>query len=218
VRFVPSGAGLSEELVISGVVAGPALPEQWGEQGRPVDYFDVKSDLEAILGMAGQPKEFSWEIDHHPALHPGRSARLRRHGIHLGWLGALHPALVKDAGLEEAPILFELAADVLTAATVPRHEALSRFPTVRRDLAIIVARETPVAGLVAAARDAAGVVLREVVVFDIFAGEHIDAGQKSVALGLILQETSRTLTDADVDQIVGGIVQRLAKEFGASLR
>jgi phenylalanyl-tRNA synthetase beta chain len=95
---------------------------------------------------------------------------------------------------------------------------LSRFPTVRRDLAILVARDTPVARLIAAARDAAGAVLREVVVFDIFAGEHIDAGQKSVALGLILQETSRTLTDADADQIVGGVVQRLAKDFSARMR
>jgi phenylalanyl-tRNA synthetase beta chain len=197
---------------------GPVLPEQWGAQSRPVDYFDVKSDLEAILGMVGQPEEFSWATDQHPALHPGRSARLRRRGVHLGWIGALHPGLIKDAGLEEAPVLFELAADVLMAATVPRHQELSRFPTVRRDLAIIVRHDTPVAGLVAAARDTAGAVLREVIVFDIFAGEHIDAGQKSVALGLILQETSRTLTDADVDQIVAGIIQRLAKEFSARLR
>ena len=218
VRFVSSGSGLSEELVLSGVVVGPALPEQWGAQSRPADYFDVKSDLEAILGMVGKPEEFSWAADQHPALHPGRSARLRRRGVHLGWIGALHPGLVKDAGLEEAPVLFELAADVLMAATVPRYQELSRFPTVRRDLAIIVARDTPVAGLVAAARDTAGAVLREVIVFDIFAGEHIDAGQKSVALGLILQETSRTLTDADVDQIVGRIIQRLAKEFSARLR
>ncbi len=218
VRFVPSGAGLSEELVISGVVAGPALPEQWGEQSRPVDYFDVKADLEAILGLVGEPEEFSWTSEQHPALHPGRSARLQRHGAHLGWIGALHPGLVKGAGLDEAPVVFELAANVLMAATRPRHQELSRFPTVRRDLAIIVACNTPVAGLVAAARDTAGAVLRDVVVFDIFAGEHIDAGQKSVALGLILQETSRTLTDADVDQIVGGVVQRLAKEFSARLR
>ncbi len=218
VRFVPSGAGLSEELVISGVVAGPALPEQWSEQSRPVDYFDVKSDLEAILALVGEPDEFSWTTEQHPALHPGRSARLRRHGVHLGWIGAVHPGLVKDAGLDEAPVVFELTATVLMAATVPRHQELSRFPTVRRDLAILVARDTPVARLIAAARDAAGAVLREVVVFDIFAGEHIDAGQKSVALGLILQETSRTLTDADADQIVGGVVQRLAKDFSARMR
>jgi len=218
VRFRPSGPGLSEELVIAGVVTGPALPEQWGEPGRPVDFFDVKSDLEAILRMAGKPEEFNWTAEQHPALHPGRSVRLRRHGKHLGWLGVVHPGLLAETGLDEAPVVFELAAAELMAATVPRFQGLSRFPAVRRDLAILVAGDTPAARLVAAAREAAGAVLREVVVFDIFAGEHIDAGQKSVALGLILQETSRTLTDADADQIVRNIVQRLAKDFRARMR
>jgi phenylalanyl-tRNA synthetase beta chain len=104
------------------------------------------------------------------------------------------------------------------AATMPGYQGLSHFPAVRRDLAVVVAGETPVARLVKAARDAAGAVLREVVVFDIFAGEHIDTGQKSVALGLILQETSRTLTLADADEISGRVVQRLAKDFNAKTR
>jgi len=218
VRFVRSGDLLREELVISGVAAGPALPEQWGERSRAVDYFDVKSDLEAILKVVGEMDEFSWVREQHPALHPGQSARLRRHEVNLGWVGALHPGLASKMGLPETPVVFELAADVLTSSTAPRYREMSRFPAVRRDLAIIVARSTPVARLVAATREAAGAVLREVVVFDIFAGEHIEAGQKSVALGLILQETSRTLTDADVDGIIGGVVQRLAKEFSAKLR
>lgn len=218
VRFVTSGTGLVEELVISGVAAGTALPEQWGEPSRPVDYFDVKSDLEAILGMAGDPDEFSWSADQHPALHPGRSARLRRHGKHLGWIGDVHPGLVKAAGLDAAPVVFELTASVLMAATMSGYQGLSHFPAVRRDLAVVVAGDTPVARLVTAARDAAGAVLREVVVFDIFAGEHIDSGQKSVALGLILQETSRTLTLVDADEISGRVVQRLAKDFSAKIR
>ncbi|MDP2325857.1 MAG: phenylalanine--tRNA ligase subunit beta, partial [Gammaproteobacteria bacterium] len=218
VRFVNSGTGLVEELVISGVAAGTALPEQWGEPSRPVDYFDVKSDLEAILSMAGDPDEFSWSADQHPALHPGRSARLRRHGKHLGWIGDVHPGLVQAAGLDAAPVVFELTASVLMAATISGYHGLSHFPAVRRDLAVVVAGDTPVARLVTAARDAAGSVLREVVVFDIFAGEHIDSGQKSVALGLILQETSRTLTLADADEISGRVVQRLAKDFGAKIR
>jgi phenylalanyl-tRNA synthetase beta chain len=101
---------------------------------------------------------------------------------------------------------------------MPTYRGLSRFPVVRRDIAVLVPRETPVAGLVAAVRDAAGPALREVIVFDIFVGEHIDAAQKSVALGLILQETSRTLTDGDADQIVGGVVRCLARDFGARIR
>ena len=114
--------------------------------------------------------------------------------------------------------MFELAVAGLSIASVAAHAGLSRFPAIRRDLAVLVARETPVAGLVAAVRDAAGTALREVIVFDIFAGEHIDAAQKSVALGLILQETSRTLTDADGDKIVGTVVRRLGFDFGATIR
>jgi phenylalanyl-tRNA synthetase beta chain len=218
VRFTPTASGLDEELVIAGVAAGPAVPEQWAEPARPVDFFDVKSDLEALLAMAGQAGEYVWESGTHPALHPGRSARILRQGQHLGWIGALHPGLVKAVGLEEAPVLFELAANELMAATLSRYGGLSRFPTVRRDLAVLVAANTPVEHLVAAARTSAGPVIREVVVFDIFAGTHVDAGQKSVALGLILQETSRTLTDADVEKIVGGVVQSLARDCGAKLR
>jgi phenylalanyl-tRNA synthetase beta chain len=101
---------------------------------------------------------------------------------------------------------------------LPTYQALSRFPTVRRDLAVLVARNTPVGHLVAAARESAGPALREVIVFDIFEGGHIDAAQKSVALGLILQETSRTLTDDDVEKIVSGVVERLGTEFDARLR
>jgi phenylalanyl-tRNA synthetase beta chain len=218
VRFHPDAAGLAEEVVLSGLALGSAVPEQWGESARPVDFFDVKSDLEAMLAMLGAPQEFDWVADVHPALHPGIAARLSRRGEHVGWLGALHPGLTKQSGLDEAPIMFELAASGLSNVTLAAYQGLSRFPAVRRDIAVLVARATPVAGLVAAVRDAAGPALREVVVFDIFAGEHIDAAQKSVALGLILQETSRTLTDDDGDQIVAAVVQRLAADFGAKIR
>jgi len=218
VRFVPVAAGLMEELVVSGLAAGTADPEQWAALPRPVDFFDVKSDLEAILAGLGDPEEFDWVADLHPALHPGRSARLARRGQHLGWIGNLHPGLTKRSGLEEAPVMFEFTISGLTGATMPAYQGLSRFPVVRRDIAVLVARDTPVAGLVTAIRDAAGPALREVIVFDIFVGEHIDAAQKSVALGLILQDTSRTLTDADTDQIVGGVVRCLARDFGARIR
>lgn len=218
VRFVPAATGLVEEAVLSGLAVGTAVPEQWGEPARPVDFFDVKSDLEAILARLGAPEEFDWVADGHPALHPGRSARLGHRGQHLGWIGAMHPGLTKQFGLDEAPVMFELAVSVLTGAALSAYQGLSRFPTVRRDIAVLVARDMPVAGLVTAIRNAAGPALQEVIVFDIFAGEHIDAAQKSVALGLILQETSRTLTDADADEIVGGVVRCLARDFGAKIR
>ena len=218
IRFLPGPDGLVEEEVLAGLAAGAVMPEQWDSAARPVDLFDAKSDMEAVLGLLGEPQQFEWVADLHPALHPGRSARLRRSGQHLGWLGAMHPVLVKRCGLDEAPIMFELAIAGLSMASLAPYAGVSRFPAIRRDLAVLVARETPVASLVAAVRAAAGPALRDVTVFDIFAGDHIDAAQKSVALGLILQETSRTLTDADGDSIVGAVVRRLGLDFGAKIR
>ncbi len=220
VRFLPADtdAAVVEEAVIAGLAVGPAVPEQWAERARPVDFYDVKSDLEAVLGGLGPPEDFEWSADEHPALHPGKSARLRHCDRQVGWLGVLHPSLAKRWGLEEAPIMFEVMLTALSRHTLPAYQGLSRFPTVRRDLAVLVAKETPVGKLAAAVRKAAGPALREVIVFDIFEGGHIDAAQKSVALGLILQETSRTLTDDDVEKLVAGVVQLLARDFGARLR
>lgn len=218
VRFIPRDAGISEEPVLAGIAVGTALPEQWGEASREIDFYDMKADIEAILALVDEVGQFEWVADANPALHPGRSARLRRQGQHVGWLGALHPNLVKSVGLNVAPLLFELnLSPVCQIRIAPIHEP-SRFPAVRRDIAVIVKRDTPIGRLVSAATAAAGPTLRDVVVFDIFAGEHIDAGEKSVALGLILQETSRTLTDAETDQIVGEVVRRLAEDFSARLR
>jgi len=218
VRFIPGPDGMIEESVLAGIVVGTPMPEQWGVPARQVDFHDVKADLEAILGSVGAQAEFSWAAAVHPALQPGRTARLSRQGRHLGWLGSLHPSLIRPCGLEEAPLLFELNLESLTAATVAAYQELSRFPAVRRDIAVLVKHDTPVGSLVGSVTDAAGSTLREVVVFDIFAGEHIEAGEKSVALGLILQETSRTLTDAETDKIISGVVQRLARDFGARMR
>ncbi len=218
VRFIPGPAGLTEEPVLAGIAVGTALPEQWGERARPTEFHDVKADLEAVLDIVGLKAEFDWLADVHPALQPGRTARFRRRGQQLGWVGSLHPRLVRPCGLEEAPLLFELDLNALTVATVAACQEPSRFPAVRRDIAVLVKRDTPVGSLVDAVTDAAGSALREVVVFDIFAGDHIEAGQKSVALGLILQETSRTLTDAETDKIISGVVQRLASDFSARMR
>ncbi|MEO7386007.1 MAG: phenylalanine--tRNA ligase subunit beta [Gammaproteobacteria bacterium] len=218
VRFVPEGAEVAEEGVIAGIAVGDALPEQWGAEARPADFHDVKADLEAILSLVAPAKQFEWSADTHPALHPGRSARLRRGGKHVGWIGALHPKLIKPCGLDEAPLLFELSLAALATASKHAYQSISRFPAVRRDIAVVVKRDTPVGRLVGAVTESAGPALQEVIVFDIFAGAHIDAAEKSVALGLILQETSRTLTDAETDKIIGGVIQRLATDFSARIR
>jgi phenylalanyl-tRNA synthetase beta chain len=217
-RFLPQDNDVKEEKVVSGVAYGPVLPEQWGAPAVPTDFFDIKSDLEALLGLARTGQEIEFQPAAHPALHPGQSARLVRGTEELGWLGALHPAIVAELELAEAPVLFELDLDRVLRSGIPAISAPSRFPAVRRDLAVLVERDLPVAALRASVTAAAGPVLRDLIVFDVYAGERVDPGVKSVALGLILQETSRTLTDVEVDAIVGGVVSRLTTDFNARIR
>lgn len=218
VRFLPEQNDYKEENVISGVAYGAAVPEQWDAPAQSADLFDIKADLQALFALSGAEDEFEFVADEHPALRPGRTARIRRGDEDIGWLGELHPARVRDLDLPGAPLLFELACEPVVAARVAAFESISRFPAVRRDLAVVVADTVAVAGIEQAVRDAAGMTLQDVVVFDIFAGKNIESGSKSVALGLILQETSRTLTEADVDEIMHAVTDRLSREFNATIR
>lgn len=218
VRFLPGPEGVTEEAVLAGMAHGATVPEQWGTPGSPTDFFDVKADVDAVLSLVARTGTWNFLPAEHLALQPGRTARILRGDQAVGWIGVLHPQLVAALDLPGAPVLFEVSGAVFQAREQPTYQGLSKFPVVRRDLAVLVSRDTPVARLQAVAAEAAGDLLREVVAFDIFAGGRIDAGQKSVALGLILQETSRTLTDADADRIIGRVVQRLTHEFDARIR
>jgi phenylalanyl-tRNA synthetase beta chain len=218
VRFIPQNTEIKQENVLSGVISGNAEAEQWGTAPRSVDFFDMKADLEALFALTGAETEFDFMADTHPAMRPGRTARIDRDGITIGWCGELHPSLVRKLQLTETPLVFELEIGPVFAARVTEFAAISRFPAVRRDIAILVNEEVPVARLEQCARDAGGPILRDVVVFDIFSGKNIEIGSRSVALGLILQETSRTLKDADVDKIVNSVTERLARDLNATIR
>ena len=219
VRFTPAGTdALSEASVIAGIAIGNIFPEQWDTKPISAGFFDVKADVEALLRLAGGSSSLSFVAAEHPALQPGQTARILCDGVAAGWLGVLHPALRAALDLPASPVLFEIDTATLSGAKPRRYQGLSRFPAVRRDLAILVASEIPVGKLLAAVSEAAGPVLKDVVVFDIFTDNRIGSGQKSVALGLILQETSRTLTDADIEKIISGVVTHLAMKFDARLR
>jgi phenylalanyl-tRNA synthetase beta chain len=219
VRFSPAGGNeVTEQAVVAGVAIGNILPEQWDKKPASVDFFAVKADLEALLRLSGEVAAFSFVAAEHPALQPGQTARILREGAPVGWLGVLHPALRAALELPAAPVLFEIDAAALGNARPRRYQGLSRFPAVRRDLAVLVASDVPAGSLLSAVAEAAGPVLKDVVVFDIFVDKRIGSGQKSVALGLILQETSRTLTDADIEKIISGVVTHLAMKFDARLR
>lgn len=203
---------------ISGLVLGPLLAEQWSIKPQPVDFFAVKGDVEALLSTTGDRESFTFDVLQHPALQPGQAAVLRRNGEQVGVLGKIHPAVAKHFDIKKDIYAFELDADAAFAARLPSAAAISRYPAIRRDLAIVVAEQVSAAQIQAAVAAAAPALVRAVRIFDVYRGPGIEAGLKSVALGLILQETSRTLTDADADSVTAAAVTKLQQEFGAELR
>ncbi|MFW6278304.1 MAG: phenylalanine--tRNA ligase subunit beta [Halorhodospira sp.] len=209
---------LAQTPMLAGVCAGPRLPEQWDTSRRRVDFFDVKADVEALIAATGAPAAFTFEAAAHPALHPGQSARIRRDGRSVGWLGTLHPEHADALELQGAPVLFEIELEALTQAALPCFRPISRYPSIRRDLAVIVDEDVPAGDLLAAARAAAGTYAVDGWLFDVYRGKGIPEERKSVAMGLILQDYYRTLTDHDVDEVMAGVVARLQEQFGASLR
>lgn len=206
-----------EERCIAGIACGSRLPEQWGERAQPVDVFDVKADIEVLLAQGGRLGELAFEAASHPALHPGRCARIRVAGRDAGWIGELHPALAAELELP-GTILFELQLAVL-ARPRPAYAGFSQLPAVRRDIALLVARDVPAADLLAVVRGATpAALLRDAFVFDIYTGPQVGSTEKSIAIGLILQDTSRTLTDEEANGVLQGVTAALGREFQARIR
>jgi phenylalanyl-tRNA synthetase beta chain len=209
---------LRQEPYIGGVAAGNALPEQWGAPVRPVDFFDLKTDVEALLALSGEPEAFVFVAAAHPALHPGQSARIERAGQLVGWLGALHPRVARELDVEGDAFVFELRLEGVQTARIPAFRELSKFPASRRDLAIVVDEAVTAQAIQDCIRRHGGERLREAWLFDVYRGKGIAEGQKSLAFGLILQAFSHNLTDSVVEETVSGIIAGLAEQFGATLR
>jgi len=218
VKFFPEGNEFKEINSLAGLITGDRWPEQWGSPKQAADLFDIKSDMESILRLGRNFAGISFRAEPLSALHPGQSARVLRGEDTIGWLGVLHPEIQGQMGFKSPVFLFELELEGVTAAIVPSYEPISRFPRVRRDLAFVVPETVPADALLACARQAAGTLLAECRLFDVYQGKGIDSGLKSVALGLILQESSRTLTDQEADDVVANVGRALRTEFAASQR
>jgi phenylalanyl-tRNA synthetase beta chain len=205
-----------ETLRIAAVACGPAHGEQWGEKTRQVDFHDLKGDLDSLAALSGAKLEY---LQAAPAWgHPGRSAQVLRDGQPLGWIGQLHPRLQQALGLDMEVVAFELDLEPLLARGIPAAGALSRFPSVRRDLAFVVADGVPWVAVAATVRASAGPVLKQLRLFDRYRGKGVEPGFKSLAMGLILQEDSRTLTDREVEAVVADVMAALQKEHDAVIR
>jgi phenylalanyl-tRNA synthetase beta chain len=220
-RFVPSSGAVHEVDCLAGVAVGRRLPEQWGlppEMRSPVDFFDVKGDLEALLAATGTPAAFRFETASMSCLHPGRSARLLRGEQPVGWIGELHPSLVRELDFTYAPVLFEVDFASALEVDKPEYREVSRFPHVRRDLAVVVDEHVALSALAERVTLASSSLLRDLLFFDVYRGPGVEAGRKSVALGLIFQDISRTLTDEDVERLIAAIVADLRVSLNAQLR
>ncbi|MDH5710786.1 MAG: phenylalanine--tRNA ligase subunit beta [Gammaproteobacteria bacterium] len=215
--FKPNNEALPiQTAMIAGAICGDLQPEQWSAKTRKVDFFDVKGDVEALLATTGKACVF--EAASHPVLHPGQSARISIDGTVAGWVGALHPEASKQLDLDENVYIFELRLDILKSAILPKFSPLSRYPEVRRDLAIVVDENVSVQSIQDCITEISSDLLQNIQIFDIYTGKGVDSGRKSVALGLILQDFSRTLTDQDVETEVENVVSSLKQKFAATLR
>ena len=220
-RFIPGGDAsgvnaIAQEAMFSGVICGDVHDEQWSEQSRKVDYFDIKSDIETLLSFSAVNTVF--EAAGHPALHPGQSACIKQGEEVVGWVGALHPEVQKALDIDPRVFVFELKQSAILSNNIPAFSPLSRFPEVRRDLAILIDEKTPVADILAAIDESSSDLVKETQLFDIYTGKGVEEGRKSIAFGLILQEFSRTLTDNEVDAEIENIVSTLNQQFAATLR
>ena len=206
---------------VAAVACGPATTEQWGVPSRKVDFHDLKGDLESLAAAAGATLVFRPSAE--PFGHPGRSTEVYRTDLEagevlLGWIGQLHPRLARALDLDVEVVAFELDLEALEHRALPRATELSRYPAVRRDLAFVVAEQVPWSALAASVRAAAGPVLRDLLLFDRYQGAGIESGCKSLAMGLILQDNTRTLTDHDADAVVERVVAGLGRDHGARIR
>ncbi|MDH3527713.1 MAG: phenylalanine--tRNA ligase subunit beta [Gammaproteobacteria bacterium] len=217
-RFYSQGNKTCQDHVISGVCVGARAPEHWDGQAGPVDFYDLRRDVEAMLSLSGRTTTTQFMMAAHPALHPGQSAMIRREGVDVGWLGMVHPSIANQFDLDPQTFLFELEYAPLKHGDLVRFREISRYPSIRRDLAVVVDADVQADMLKSAIREVAGELLKEVVIFDIYQGKGVETGRKSVAFGLILQDSSRTLTDEDVEAVVTGVIACLRGRFQATLR
>ncbi|MBV8033419.1 MAG: phenylalanine--tRNA ligase subunit beta [Betaproteobacteria bacterium] len=212
--------GLRQPLRIAAAAFGPASEEEWdqAEKGKPADFYDLKGDLEALVA----PLAARFESAAHPALHPGRAARVSVNGRDAGWIGELHPRWLAKYEMPLAPVLFELDVEAISGTPLPAPVAPSKYPPVVRDIAIALPQTVPVQAVLDAISAEKPDIVRQVRLFDVYTGrgdgKGLPKGSKSLAFRVVMQHTERTLTDAEADAAREALVALLGRKFSATLR
>jgi phenylalanyl-tRNA synthetase beta chain len=208
-----------EQVVKVGcLIWGAHHPEQWGSVEKEVDFYDIKGDVELLLGLTHNLAHFSFDPGLLPALQPGQTAEIKCLEHTVGWLGALHPKILQALDIQGKVFLLELDYELMSAARITTVKNLSRYPSVRRDLAILLSESVSAKELDSLLRDTAGSELQDLIIFDLYSGKNIEKGKKSVALGLTFQHPSRTLSEVDINPIIDSCIKALADKFNAELR
>ncbi len=215
--FIPDGDELIQKPHIAGVIAGNSQPESWASENKAVDFYDIKGDLQSLMQMANA-QNFEFRKTQNQIMHPGQAADIYFQGELLGFVGALHPAVLKALDIDQKLFVFEFELEVLQSRHVTEFKALSKFPSIRRDLALMVDEGVSAQQLIDTINSLNSKIIQDVFVFDVYTGKEVINFRKSVALGLILQDFSRTLTDQDVEETVSDVLQILEKQQNAVLR
>ncbi len=210
--------GSEEVPCIAGIISGNIYPEQWGIAKKLCDFYDMKGDVEALLSLSPGLDQLVFQPAQHPALHPGQAAEIVYAERSIGLIGCLHPALQADWDLTDTVCLFELDLSLISVKKHENYRKISKYPTIRRDISIIVGEQTDAIQVIETVKTASSEPLQNLELFDVYQGEGIDSGKKSLALGLTFQRSSSTLTDEEADAAVGGILNSLHEQFGAILR
>ena len=218
--FFRKDGRICQEERLAGVAIGPVWPEQWGASSRKMDFYDLKGDVEALLRLAGRHRNVQCLPVTHPALHPGQAARisLRENDTPLGYLGMLHPSLAAEFGFDTNVYLFELSREILSARPLPNYRPLSSQPAVRRDLAFVVSERVLAQDVLDMVERTVGDGLVDLILFDVYRGEALGEGEKSLALRLVLQDRKHTLKDDEVERIIARVVSALQDSYDARLR
>jgi phenylalanyl-tRNA synthetase beta chain len=217
-RFLQGESGLRQVPTLALVATGARHAEGWAADAAAADFFDIKGDLESLLALTRSPRDFAFEPASLPGLHPGQTAGITRLGETVGYIGALHPSVHARLGITASVYACEIELDAVLEGRLPAFTEISRFPEVRRDLAVIVDKSVSAAELMENVRTAAGTYLTDLRLFDVYEGKGIDPKRKSLALGLTFRDQSRTLGDEDVNLAIGQVIDLLEKNYKAELR
>ncbi|MGL4859507.1 MAG: phenylalanine--tRNA ligase subunit beta, partial [Enterobacteriaceae bacterium] len=210
--------GVQQKLMLAGVITGSRYQEQWDQASQSVDFYDLKGEVERLVQLTGQEHQLSFRAETHPALHPGQSAAISLQDEKIGYIGTIHPDLERRLDLNGRTVVFELCCEPLLQRIVPQAQPISKFPANRRDIAIVVTENTPAQDVLAECRKVGANQLVGVNLFDVYRGQGITEGYKSLAISLILQDSTRTLEEDEIAAIVAQCVAVLQERFQASLR